>query len=391
MNTDGLRILFLGTQMEVAGAQKMLLSQAKWFQQRGYQVQAVFFYDKQGLANDWQAKHNFPIIELGAWRYKGFFLANYLRAFWGMMRLWSLMWRNVDVMESYTPHSNVLGMLAAKLAGVPIRIATHHGYIEASSNLLARVHGWMINAGFASRMVAVSGQVRDFALEKESVKPERILVIENGIDDPIQRILSKQERDELRTEIGVSKDEMLCLTTGRLTIQKGHTILLKAIAQHSKQFENVLFAFAGDGLQRKNLENEIRNLGIEKHIHFLGIRNDIGNLLQAADLFVQPSLWEGLSLAMLEALFAQSTVLATKVEGVVDVITDGETGILVEAGNPAALGEAIVRLLDDAKLRKKLARNGQAHARRHYSIDRMCEEYEALIQELASGAGLVQA
>lgn len=391
MNKTDLRILFLGTQMEVAGAQKMLLSQADWFHRRGYPVQVVFFYDKQSLAAEWQARHEFPIRSLGAWRYAGFSLFNYLRAIGGMLRLWKMMRANVDVIVSYTPHSNVLGMFVAWLAAVPLRLPTHHGYIEGSSRMLARVHGWMVNAGLASKLVAVSEQVRAYALDQESVQAQHIAVIENGIEDPIEHKLSAREKDALRKEIGVQKGQSLFLTTGRLTVQKGHTVLLKAIAMEKERLSKVFFAFAGDGAQRGKLEAEARELGLADQVRFLGIRKDVSALLQAADLFVQPSLWEGLSLAMLEALFAGCPVLATRVEGVVDVITDGQTGTLVEAGDPAALAEAMLRLLEDESLRKSLAQAGERHARGHYSVERMCGEYEDLVADLAAAKDLVKA
>ncbi len=391
MKSDGLRILFLGTQMEVAGAQKVLLMRAKCAQRQGYQVSVVFFYDKQGLIENWQAAYDFPIQSLDAWRYGGFALFNYLRGLTGMLTLWGILRSKVDVIETYTPHSNVLGMFAAWLAGVPIRIPTHHGYIENSSSLLARVHGWMVNAGFATKLVAVSEQVRQYAIEKELVRDRHIRVIENGIEDPVTHKLGAQERKTLRSEIGLSKGQFLFLTTGRLTIQKGHTVLLKAIAQQQEKLSKVLFAFAGDGPQRQALEQEARQLGIQEQVRFLGIRQDVPALLQAADLFVQPSLWEGLSLAMLEALFAGSPVLATRVEGVVDVITDGETGVLVEAGDPAALAAAMLELLNDAGKRNALALAGQQHAKMHYSVERMCAQYEDLIMQLAHEKGLVPA
>ena len=381
-SAKALRILFLGSQMEVAGAQRMLLSQARWFEARGHEVRAVFFYDKQGLAERWQAEHSFPLRSLKAWRYRAFAPANYWRALGGLWRLWKELRQGVDVLVSYTPHSNVLGLPVAWLAGTPVRLPTHHGYIEGSSRLLARVHGWMVNTGLAGKLVAVSAQVREEALAREGVHAEKIEVIENGIEPLAREALTVQERKALRDELGVTEGGWLLLTVGRLTVQKGHSVLLKAIQQVAKQFPQALFAFAGDGYQRQALEAEAQELGVQEQVRFLGVREDVAALLLAADVFVQPSLWEGLSLAMLEALLAGTPVLATRVEGVVDVIESGQSGLLVEVGEAEALAEAIIGLLSDEKKRKGLGRAGKRKAEAHYSVERMCQEYEDLIFSL---------
>lgn len=378
------RILFLGSQMEVAGAQRVMLSQARWFAAQGYELSAVFFYDKQGLADQWQAENPFPVFHLNAWRYGGFALANYFRAFLGMIKLWRILRHSFDVIESFTPQSNVLAMPVAWLAGVPIRIPTHHGFIENSSGMLARVHGWMVNSWLSSKMVAVSEQVRIYAMEREKIEASKIVVIENGIEALGNDAFDEQKRDRLREDLGIEKDGFMALTTGRLTIQKGHTVLLKAIAINKRSLANCRFVFAGEGPQRAALEAEAKELGVDQMVGFLGVRSDIPELLQSADLFVQPSLWEGLSLAMLEALLAGSPVLASKVEGVVDVIESGKSGKLVEPGNEEELGQAILELLENPDMRKKLGQAGRQHAKAHYSIERMSRQYESLIQQLNS-------
>jgi glycosyltransferase involved in cell wall biosynthesis len=113
----------------------------------------------------------------------------------------------------------------------------------------------------------------------------------------------------------------------------------------------------------------------------------VDELLLAADIFVQPSLWEGLSLAMLEALLSGSPVLATRVEGVVDVIQDGKTGLLVPPNDAPALAAAICALIADPDLRTRLGRAGKAHVQKHYSVKRMADDYEALIQHMWKKAG----
>jgi glycosyltransferase involved in cell wall biosynthesis len=357
-------IVFLGTQMEIAGA--------------------VFFYDKQGLAPRWQADYPFPVISLDAWKQGGFILANLLRLVSGLARLHKALGNNIRAVITFTPHSNLLGLPIARLAGVRVRIGTHHGYIEGSSKIMARLHGWLTNSRVPSRMVAVSAQVRNYAIKKEKARAERLTVIENGIESLKIQTIGHEKRTALRADIGVPEGGLLLLTVGRLTIQKGHTVLLDAISKLKET--KIVFAFAGDGPQLEVLQKKAGTLDVNDHVRFLGVRNDINELLLSADVFVQPSLWEGLSLALLEALLAGLPVVATRVEGVIDVVEDGVSALLVPPNDPSALADAIDRLIKDGDLRAELGAAGKKRAQTNYSLDKMCLAYEQLMLDLANAA-----
>ena len=378
-------IVFLGTQMEVAGAQRMLLSQARWFQKKGFVVQAVFFYDKQGLSEGWQAANTFPVISLEARMPNANPFSNagrLMRAFWRLFRLL----KNNQVIITFTPHSNLLGLPIAWLAGVSVRIGTHHGYIEGSSKLLAWFHGRLSNSKICSKMVAVSNQVKEYAIMREHVNPEKIIVIQNGIEP--HRLVKEQAtmRQVLRNQFHVAESDLLVVTVGRFTVQKGHTFLIDAISQIAPRYPKVHFVFAGDGPLRQELEGKVKSLGLITRITFPGIRNDINELLLASDIFVQPSLWEGLSLALLEALMAGLPVLATQVEGVADVVVDGKSALFVPPGDSERLAAALEKLMQDPELRSKLSKQGRERAEKSYSIDSMCNYYFQLIRNLLPDA-----
>ncbi|MEX1248233.1 MAG: glycosyltransferase family 4 protein [Anaerolineales bacterium] len=368
--------------MEVAGAQKMLLSQARWFHQQGHQVTAVFFYDKQGLRDKWQVRCEFPVVSLNGWRLKTFALFNLFHVFGALRRLYNVLKGHANVIVTFTPHSNLLGLPVAWLARVPVRIGTHHGYIEGSSNVMAWLHGRLTNSRLCSVMVAVSSQVREYAVQREGARASRLVVIPNGIE-PLSK---KKDAGIARKELGIPANGLLFLTLGRLTNQKGHTHLLDAIALVAPGHSELRFVFAGDGPQRIDLEKKATDLGIVDKVLFLGVRDDVANLLFAADVFVQPSLWEGLSLALLEALFAGLPVVATRVEGVVDVVEEGKSALLVPPGDAGALAAALERIIEDEKLRQRLGRAGQERATADYSIEKMCKAYEALMQAALHGA-----
>jgi glycosyltransferase involved in cell wall biosynthesis len=384
-----LSILFLGSQMTVGGAQNLLFTQARWFYSRGYRVVAAFFYDKDGLHEDWQAEQPFPVENLGALRPGQNKLWNLFRFVGAIWRTFVFMRRErFDIIETFTPHSNLLGIPIAWLADIPVRVPTHHGHIPNYPKWLARIHGRLPNWGLASCMLAVSEQVRRMAVEFEGTRPDKVSVIINGIEPPKLEGALPEVHARKRQELGLTPDDVFILTVGRVATQKGHTHLLDAIPQVVTHFPQAVFAIAGDGHLREELEAKAVDLGLGNSLRFLGSRSDIPELLAAADIFVLSSLWEGLPLALLEAMAMGLPVVSTQVEGVVDVVIEGQTGHLVPIADPDALGAAILRLVEDGAARQRLGANGKNTILENYTVDGMCQKYERLfvqiLDELAS-------
>ena len=379
-NSKKISLLFLGSQMTTGGAQRVLLDQANWFASRGYRVIAAFLYDKDDLYEQWQATTAFPLINLNSWG-PGNRLKNVYRLLRGMLRLYRLMVREqFCAVETFTHHANLIGLPIAWVANVPLRIATHHGGAEGFPGWVIRVHQLVTNAGIATSLVAVSEHVRRQALTHERIRADRILVIPNGIDVNTGEKFSHHERRKLRLTLGIEPDDFLVLTVGRLQEPKGHVFLLEAIPAVLESFPNTVFAFAGEGQLREDLESKARSLDITAAVHFLGNRPDIPSLLGVSDCFVLPSIWEGLPIALLEAMAAGLPVVATKVGGIEEVVTDNRNGLLVEPANPMALSRAIIQLLSSEEHRKHLGSAGKALVNEKYTLDQMCLRYEQLFQ-----------
>ena len=373
------RLLFVGTQMLVAGAQTALLAQARWFHAQGYPVPAVFFYDKQNIAGRWRAENPFPIIDLRAWRADGNLLGNGLRLAFGLLRFLRLLLSGkFHAVETFTPHCNLLAIPPAWLARVPVRLATHHGYLDSMPPWLLRLHGRLINRGLATRLVAVSGLVKKFAVEVEKVEEGRVDVILNGINDPTPDALSPAQQRDLRASLDISEGAPLILTAGRLIHQKGHTYLLDAIPEVLEQHPKATFVFAGEGVSGENLVRKSSEMGIEGAVRFLGHRLDVRQLMSSADLFVLPSLWEGLPLALLEAMWLGLPVVATQVEGVVEAVQHQLSGLLVPPKDSRALAAALTRLLRDRGEARSLGEQAAKVVKSLFTTERMCREYEQL-------------
>lgn len=365
--------------MEVAGAQRVLLSLARYFHKNGYPVQAVFLYDKQGLARHWSEQYPFPVISLDGWKYGGFVLANLPRLLGGLVRLFRLL-RKAKVAITFTPDSNFLGLPVAWLAGVPVRLGTHHGTLEGSNKLHNLLHGQLINSVLCTRMVCVSSQVSTTAMNKEYARPDKLVVIDNGIEPPQSRLMSTSEREALRSSLGAKPGQLLFLTVGRLTIQKGYAHLLDAIPYVT--YPDLVFAFVGQGPLYEELCIKAQHLGISERVHFVGVRNDVDQILTVADAFVQPSLWEGMSLALLEAMFAGLPIVATRIEAATDVLHDEHSALLVTPCDPVDLAHALTRIATDPALRTRLGREAKSDAEHKHTIEVMGAAYARLVEEL---------
>lgn len=377
--TEQLSVLLLGTQMEIGGAQKVLLSKARWLHGRGHRVQVVFLYDKQGLEQSWRDQYAFPVWNLRAWRSNGFVLANLFRLLRGAVQLFRLARRDVDVTEAFTQHSNLIGLPLAWAAGVPVRLATVHGILPSRGNWLARLHGWLVNSRFTSHLVCVSDQMREYAMKEEQVRPEHISVIENGIEVIQTRAIPEEDLARLRWALRLPEQAHLLLAVGRLIPAKGHAVLLRAMATLTENQTNVICAIAGEGSLQTQLERQARELGIMQRMRFLGLRQDVPQLLKLAELYVQPSLSEGLSMAMLEAMAAGLPIVATDVGAAGKVIEHERSGLLVPANDPGALAGALQTLLDDETLRNRLGAAARQRVQTSYTLEDTCRAYEELM------------
>jgi|APSaa5957512622_1039677.scaffolds.fasta_scaffold10746_2 glycosyltransferase involved in cell wall biosynthesis len=377
-----LSILFLGTQMTIGGAQRVLLTQAEWFHARGYRVTVAFFYDKDNLRAAWEAQYPFPVVDLRT-REPGSARGGVAGLLRGLLNLWRLLRRErFDIIETFTPDSNLLGLPLAFFARVPVRVGSHHGLIENISPLVERLHGMMINSRMVSALVAVSTRVQQLTLAVERTRPEKVILIPNGVQIPGAETFILEKRQTLRDTLELDSTSELIITVGRQTHQKGHSILLEAIPAVLESHPRAVFALVGDGPLHPALKNQAKKIGIEKSLRFLGTRDDVYALLHAADIFVLPSLSEGLPMALLEAMGMGLPVVATALEGIASVVEDGRHGLLPAPGEVQSLASALARLLSDTALREGLAAEGRRLVLTHYTLERMCSDYEALFLRL---------
>lgn len=376
-----MNILLLGTQMATGGAQKVLLDQAHWFHAHGHLVTAVFFYDREFMHDDWRKKSAFAILDLKAFVKEAGIVSNFFLLLLGLGRLWRLI-RSLkpDAIETFTHDANVLAIPLAWLLGIPVRIATHHGKIEGFSRWKEILHAWIVNH-MADYIVAVSEQTRRKAIE-EGIRSGKVVMIPNGIT-PVP--VENAERQSVRRASGFVEKDVFFLSVGRLVYQKAHEYLVAALPEVLENTPNVKVGICGDGVLRTNLELQISSLGLNDNVKLFGMQADVTKFLAAADVFVLPSRWEGLPIALLEAMSAGLPIIATQVEGVDQTVEHGVHGLIVPTESPDTLAKAILQLCRDPEMRRRMGEAARRRVLESYTTDRMCEQYLALMQQLGRG------
>ncbi len=377
----------LVTQLERAGAQNVALIQARYFYQKGYKIILCFLYDKQGILEEWRCREPFPVINLEAKLPGKSRFSNGLRTVRALWRLYRLLVRErIQIIETLTHYSNVLGVGVAWLARVPVRIVTQHSAMYKFPRWFICLNAYLTNSQMVDRLVAVSESTLNECIDHHGINQDKTTVIYNGIDldafDPAQ--WSTEELELLKSSLGVNTNAIIVITVARLHPLKGHSYLVAAASRILESFPETVFLLVGDGDYKKWIKEEIISCGLNKVFHFLGNRADIPQLLALSDLFVLPSISEGMPLAVLEAMAAKVPVVATSVGGIENILVNGESGILVEPGKPESLSEAVTILLKDKRLCQSIIDKAYFQVINKFSPLKMCRKYETLMLSIIS-------
>jgi len=284
------------------------------------------------------------------------------------------------IVHTFLLTASVYGRLAAILEHVPVVIGTEVNVYERKRRRHA-IAERLLMAG-TDRVIASAASVRDFYIRQVHADPAKVDVIYNAVD--FAQAEPKISRAEVRTALGIPADVPVAGVIARLTEQKGHRFLFDALATR-RELANVHLLVIGGGELRDALGQRASALGLTLRVHFLGARRDLGDLLAAMDVFVMPSLWEGLPLSMVLAMGAGIPVVATAVAGIPEVVDAGRTGLLVPPGDAAALGDALARLFTDGALRAQLGRDARASVLPRFGIDKYVESIVALYDRLLNG------
>lgn len=280
----------------------------------------------------------------------------------------------IALVQTFLFHADVLGRVASRCARshrgkqrIPVVVSS-----VRATNL--KNHWWQFalqraTAPMADAFTTVSERTLDFAVAHEGVIRKRATVIPNGID--LAPWDAMPEKALARKEMDIPASAKVIATLGRLHEQKGHVHLLEAAKKLIPEHPDALFLIAGYGPLRGQLENLAQELGIQKHVRFLGYRSDVTRILAAADIFALPSLWEGMSNALLEAMAAGKPVVATDIDGNLEQVVSGETGLLVPPGNVESLANALTELCGNPGKAEAMGQCGRRRVETVFPVERM--------------------
>jgi glycosyltransferase involved in cell wall biosynthesis len=268
----------------------------------------------------------------------------------------------------------VYGAWAARRAGVA-HLCTMHGSRYYAARLRRRI-ALRVAVELSGSMVTVSQALGRHLSRDLWIPACRLVTIPNGAR------LTPVAQSSLRDELKLGRADFVAVAVGNLYPVKGHGFLLEALALLAERFPRLHVAIAGRGELEGPLLARALALRVGDRFHLLGLRSDIGNLLAGADLFVLPSLSEGLPLALLEAMLATRPIVATTVGEVPTVLNGGRAGVLVPPGDAAALAGAVADLLCDPARARRLGAAAALRAADEYTLDRMTERYVALYANL---------
>ena len=370
------RVLHLITRLPIGGAERMLLGVLRNLDATRFDSIVCCIQDRGELAEEVESL-GIPVHALGLME-RGGFDRQVAPALRRLIRE-----QKVELMHSHLYHANLYGRLAAWREGIPVIASVHNTYTRR------KWHRHLINrllAKLSFRITAGSADVERDILDHDHVAPEKVLRLPNCID--LDRVTTSLSAAVAKQRLGFDPADLVIATVGRMEEQKGHAFLLDAFAclRQLPELDSMPLRLlvVGDGRLKTATEQHAADLGIAGACRFPGSIKDLANIYRAIDVFVMPSLWEGLSLAMLEAMAAGLPMVATDVGGARDVLGDSVRGILVPAGDAGALAQAISDLLVDAEKRSAMAGSGSKHVRENYSVaalsHQLAELYDAALK-----------
>lgn len=369
-----MKVLLLCQNLGVGGAEELVLGTSTQLKADGVETEVVAI-TRRGLIAEEIAATDVPVY-LAA----GQPGPRDPVAFSRLVRL--LRDRRPEVVQTYLLNACLYGRLAAIMAGVPLVLASEQNVYRDKRRRHVQLERLLAAGTF--RIVACCRAVAAFYRRQVGVRPNKLAVNYNAVRiGPAPAV----DQASARTTLGLPPDAMVIGTVGRLTEQKDQRMLIDAMAQLAPRFPKLVLIIAGAGELRARLQARAERLAIADRVRFLGVRRDRDTLYAAMDVFALPSRWEGLSLALIEAMGAGRPAVATRVGGNPEVVDHGRTGLLVQPGEPMALADALGSILVDAGLREALGSSARREARERFSIERHVAELTALYRRGLSERG----
>ncbi len=296
----------------------------------------------------------------------------------------------IDIIHSNNWSTFVESVLAKLYARKNIKLMyTQHGMemndFESKAKRFFRNRLRQCLFFFLDQCIAVSLATKKF-INKEWIVPEKdVRLIYNGVDFSELKVDSNK-KNKLRLSFGIKENEIVIGSVGRLMKVKNYPLLIKAVSLLYQKNKKVKLLFVGNGPEKNHLNAIAEQMKLENNIIFAGQRDDVTELLSIMDIFVLPSISEGISLALLEAMAAGLPVIATSVGGNKEIIQDGINGLLVESDNEKELFKAMQLIISEKKINEQIRKNGLLRVKSIFSLDRMVKDYQIIYLKMFSNS-----
>jgi glycosyltransferase involved in cell wall biosynthesis len=304
----------------------------------------------------------------------------------GLVRLAKLVraWRP-DVVHSHMVHANLLARMARLFAPVPALVSTIHNVYEGGR---FRMLGYRLTNSMVDHMTIVSEAAAERFVRERIVPSKLLRVVPNGVDVERFQHLPAGVREAVRKAIGL-EGQFTWLAVGRFEVAKDYPNMLQAFAVVHARHPTAVQLLVGRGSLQAETEALVGKLGLQDVVRFLGVREDVAEVMTAADGYVMSSAWEGMPMVLLEAAAAGLPIVATRAGGNHEVVCDDASGFLVPPGDSGALADAMLRLMElPEERRRSMGQRGREHVKRYYGVGRVADQWEGLYREVLARKGL---
>ncbi len=305
-----------------------------------------------------------------------------IKTFWSLYRL--MLREKPTIVHTHTSKAGILGRLAARVTAVPCIVHTFHGHVfyghfgPLTTKFFLVIE--RVFASFTKRMIALTDGEKNDYLKFEICEKDKIVTIHSGVN--IERFLkAKVKKEEKKKTLGVNPNHPVVGTVGWLLPIKGPKPLLNAMKRIWQDHTDVELVFVGKGELEESLKKDAMNMGVSEKVKFLGWRDDIHEIIPIFDVFVLPSLNEGMGRVLVEAMASGRPIVASRAGGIPDLVIHEQTGLLVSPADESGLADAIHRILQDPEKAKIMGQKGKARSKR-FSVESMVAKIDALYTDL---------
>ncbi len=283
--------------------------------------------------------------------------------------------RGIDIINTHSSHDSWVGLIASWLTLPPVFVRTRHLSVPVKRRFLNFIYT------MPDAIITTSKTIRDMLVSELGIEEENVVSIPTGVD--IRRFNIAVNKGQIKDSLGIGGRAPVITTVGVLRSWKGHRVIIDAVKDIIDHYPEALFLFVGDGPQRSSIEGLISEKGLGEYVRLMGYRDDIPEILSASDLLLHPSLsYEGVPQSVLQAMATKVPVVATDVGGIVDVLIDGETGILIKPGSPDEIVRGIRGCLDNRDRALRMTERARLLVEKEYTLEVMMDRILKLYNDL---------